>query len=112
MLWLKQSTIVTFQLGPFVDKDDGVTPEEGLATNMDSATTGIRVSKNGAASADRNSATVPAHDDDGYYRIALSATDTDTLGTLHVQYEELGVTLPAWKDFMVMTGREVGIVGS
>ncbi len=102
MLWLKQSTVVIFQLGPFVDKDDGVAPETGLATNMDNATTGIRVSKNGAASADRNSATVPAHDDDGYYRIELSATDTDTLGTLHVQYEESGVALPSWKDFMVV----------
>ena len=102
MLWLKQSTAVTFQLGPFVDKDDGVTPETGLATNMDNATTGIRVSKNGVASIDRNSATVPAHDDDGYYRVELSTTDTNTLGTLHVQYEELGVTLPAWKDFMVV----------
>ena len=103
MLWLKQSTVVTFQLGPFVDAGDGVTPETGLATAMDNATTGIRVSKNGAASIDRNSATVPAHDDDGYYRIALSATDTNALGTLHVQYEELAVTLPAWKDFMVVT---------
>lgn len=102
MLWIKQSTIVTFQLGPFVDITDGVTPEVGLATNMDNATTGIRVSKNGATMIDRNSATAPAHDDDGYYRVALSATDTNTLGTLHVQYEELAITLPAWKDFMVV----------
>jgi hypothetical protein len=102
MLWLKQSTAVTFQLGPFVDVTDGVTPETGLATNMDNATTGIRVSKNGAASADRNSGTAPSHDDDGYYRVELSITDTNALGTLHVQYEELGVTLPAWKDFMVL----------
>jgi len=103
MLWLKQSTAVTFQLGPFVDVGDGVTPETGLATNMDNATTGIRVSKNGVASIDRNSATAPAHDDDGYYRVELSTTDTNALGTLHVQYEELGVTLPMWKDFMVVT---------
>ncbi len=102
MLWLKQSTAVTFQLGPFVDKDDGVTPETGLATAMDNATTGIRVSKNGAASADRNSGTAPSHDDDGYYRVELSTTDTNTLGTLHVQYEELATALPAWKDFMVV----------
>jgi len=102
MLWLKQSTAVTFQLGAFVDKGDGVTPETGLATNMDNASTGIRVSKNGATQIDRNSATAPAHDDDGYYKVELSTTDTNTLGTLHVQYEELAVTLPAWKDFMVV----------
>lgn len=102
MLWLKQSTIVIFQLGPFVDVGDAVTPETGLATAMDNATTGIRVSKNGAVGIDRNSATVPAHDNDGYYRVTLSATDTNTLGTLHVQYEEFATCLPAWKDFMVV----------
>jgi len=102
MLWLKQSTAVTIQLGPFVDITDGVTPETGLATNMDNATTGIRVSKNGAASADRNSATAPSHDDDGYYRVELDTTDTNALGTLHVQYEEVATCLPAWKDFMVL----------
>ncbi len=102
MLWLKQSTAVTFQLGPFVDIGDGVTPETGLATNMDNATTGIRVSKNGGASADRNSSTAPSHDDDGYYLVELSTTDTNALGTLHVQYEEAAVALPAWKDFMVV----------
>jgi hypothetical protein len=69
---------------------------------MDNATTGIRVSKNGAVMVDRNSATAPAHDDDGYYRVALSATDTNTLGTLLIQYEESGVCLPGWKEFMVV----------
>lgn len=102
MTWLKQSTVVTVQLGAFLDATDGVVPETGLATNMDNATTGIRVSKNGAAMIDRNSATVPAHDDDGHYRIALSATDTNTLGTLRIQYEESGVCTPAWRDFMVV----------
>lgn len=102
MIFIKQSTVVTFLLGPFLDKDDGVVPETGLATNMDNAATGIRVSKNGAVQIDRNSATAPAHDDDGYYRVGLSATDTNTLGFMKVQYEESGVTLPAWEDFMVM----------
>lgn len=100
--WLKQSTTVTVQFGPFVDVGDGVTPETGLATNMDNATTGIRVSKNGAAMVDRNSATAPSHDDDGYYRVELSATDTNTLGTLMIQYEESATCLPMWKEFMVV----------
>ncbi len=100
---IKQSTAVTFLLGPFVDATDGVTPETGLATAMDNAATGIRVSKNGAAQIDRNSATAPTHDDDGFYRVELSTTDTNTLGFLQVQYEELAVTLPGWKDFSVLT---------
>lgn len=102
-LELKQSTVVTVNLGPFVDVTDGVTPETGLATAMDNATTGIRVSKNGAVMIDRNSATVPAHDDDGYYRVALSATDTNTLGTLLIQYEELATCLPMWREYSVIT---------
>ncbi len=103
MQFLEQSAIVTVQFGPFVDAGDGVVPETGLATNMDNATTGIRVSKNGATMIDRNSATAPAHDDDGFYRVALSATDTNTLGTLMIQYEESAVCLPMWKEFMVVS---------
>lgn len=103
MSWLKQSTVVTVQLGAFLDSTDGVVPETGLATNMDNASTGIRVSKNGATMIDRDSGTAPAHDDDGHYRIELSATDTDELGTLRIQYEESGVATPAWRDFMVVS---------
>jgi hypothetical protein len=100
--WLKQSTAVTVQFGPFLDAGDGVVPEVGLATNMDNASTGIRVSKNGATMIDRNSATAPAHDDDGYYRIELDATDTNTLGTLMIQYEESGTCTPGFAHFMVV----------
>jgi len=60
--WLKQSTAVTIQFGPFLDKTDGVALETGLATALDNATTGVRVSKNGGTLADRNSSTAPAYD--------------------------------------------------
>lgn len=102
MLFLKQSTSVTVQFGPFVDAGDGVTLETGLATAMDNATTGIRISKNGAAMIDRNSATVPAYDAMGFYRINLSTTDTNTLGTLLMVFEEAATTLPGWMEFMVL----------
>lgn len=99
---LKQSTSVTFKLGPVVDKTDGVTLETGLATAMDNATTGIRVSKNGGAYADRNDATAPVYDAMGDYTIVLSSTDTNTLGTLKVIFEEAATCLPVWKEFMVV----------
>ncbi len=100
---LKQSTAVTVQLGPYVDDTDGKTPETGLATAMDNATTGIRVSKNGAAMVDRNSATVPTHDEDGHYIINLDATDTNTLGRLRIQFSDPTTNLPMWIDFSVVT---------
>ncbi len=100
---IKQSTAHTFLLGPFVDKDDGVAVETGLATAMDSATTGIRLSKNGGSMADRNDATVPVHDEDGFYTVVLNTTDTNTLGLLQVEYSEPATALPAWKDFSVVT---------
>ena len=100
---IRQSTSHTFLLGPFPDSTDGVTPETGLATAMDNATTGIRVSKNGGNMADRNDSTVPTHDEDGFYNIVLDATDTNTLGHLKVEYTEPATCLPAWEVFNVLT---------
>lgn len=102
MFFLKQSTSAVVNLGPFVDITDGVTLETGLATNMDNATTGIRLSKNGAAYADRNDATAPAYDAMGCYRITLDATDTNTLGRLRIIFEEAATCLPVWEDFSVL----------
>lgn len=101
-MWLKQSTSVTIKFGPGLDFADGVTPETGLATAMDSATTGIRISKNGGNMIDRVDSTVPAHDEVGYYDIVLGATDTNTLGTLKIMFNGDTVNLPLWQDFMVV----------
>ena len=100
---IKVSTAHTFLLGPFVDSTDGVAIEAGLATAMDNATTGIRVSKNGGNMADRSDATAPVHDEDGFYTIVLNTTDTNALGTLKVEYTEVATCLPAWETFSVVT---------
>lgn len=102
-MWLKQSTLVTIRFGPFLDFTDGVTPETGLATAMDNATTGIRVSKNGGNMIDRNNGTAPVHDEIGYYDVDLSTTDTNTLGTLRIMFSGPTVNTPGWQDFMVVT---------
>ena len=102
MIWLKQSTAVTVQFGPFLDKTDGVTLEIGLATALDNATTGIRTSKNGGTLADRASATAPTYDAMGLYKVELGTSDTDTLGTLRIVFEEAATCLPVWQDFMVV----------
>ena len=101
-LWLKQSTSVTVQIGPFLDKTDGVSLEVGLGAALDSATTGIRLTKNGATQVDRNDATVPAYTAMGLYTVVLDATDTGTLGTLRIIFEEAATCLPVWQDFMIV----------
>jgi len=44
----------------------------------------VRLSKGGAAAAQKNDATSATHDENGYYRVPLNATDTNTEGTLDV----------------------------
>lgn len=102
MLYLKQSAAVTIILGPFLDAGDGVTPETGLVTAMDTATTGIRISKNAAAYSDKNSATATVHREAGEYAVHLDATDTGTLGHLRVQYDDSTTCTPAWENFTVV----------
>ena len=96
MIWLRQSTVRTIKFGPFLDKTDGVALEVGLASALDNATTGIRVSKNGGNYADRNSSTAPTYDETGEYNIELGATDTNALGTLKIIFAEAVTTLPEW----------------
>lgn len=96
---LKQSTAYTFQLGPFVDSTDGVTPEASLTI----AATDVDLSKNGGAFADKTDATAltSTGDSQGYYDCVLDTTDTGTLGKLDVRCYVSGA-LPVFKSFMVV----------
>ncbi len=98
MQYLKQSTAVTKKLGPFLDEDDGKTPEEGLAI----AQADIRLSKNGGAFAQTNNAAGATHDENGWYGVPLDTTDTATLGSLKVAIHESGAG-PVWETFLVVT---------
>lgn len=102
-LILKQSTAVVVSFGPFVDKTDGVTPETGLVSAIDHASTGILLSKNGGALTIRH-ATVTASTYDAYgnYRVTLDTTDTNTVGSLRMQFIETATCLPVWQDFTIV----------
>jgi len=95
--YLKQSTTVTIQLGPFVDDGDGKTAEEGLTIED----TDIELSKNGGAFAAPNDTNNAAHDSAGYYTKQLNGTDTNTLGILTVECHESGA-LPVRQDYQVV----------
>lgn len=102
-VWLKQSTATVISFGPFVDKTDGVTPETGLISALDHASTGIMLSKSGGAFAVRHATvTATTYDAYGNYLVTLDTTDTNTLGVLRVQFIETATCLPVWQDFMVL----------
>ena len=97
LLYLKQSTVATVKIGPFLDSTDGVTAEDGL-TIEDSD---VRLSKNGGNMAAKTEATNATHDELGYYDCPLDATDTNTLGRLQLMVSEAGA-LPVWHDYIVL----------
>ena len=103
MFYLKEDTAVDIKLGPFVAKGDGVAYEVGMAAAMDHATTGVRLSKNGAAFVDRNESTEPSYDAFGYYLVKLDATDTNTPGALKVIFGDAAVCLPCEANFQVVS---------
>lgn len=90
--WLRQSTAQTVQLGPFLDKTDGVTEETGL-------TPASEISKNGGAFAAGPTGT---HDAEGWYTFSLTTTQTNTLGILKMKAHDAATHLPAWDTFMVL----------
>jgi len=76
--FLKQSTASQSRLiGPFVDDTDFKTLETALTI----ANTDVKLSKNGAAGANKNSGG-GTHRDNGMYSLTFDATDTDTVGEL------------------------------
>ena len=84
--FLKQSTAAQVRwIGPFVDDTDFKTAETGLTV----ANTDIKVSKNGGASASKNSGG-GTHDVNGYYAVTWDATDTATVGQLSYSVKVAG----------------------
>src|SRR5690554_1514386 len=94
---LKQSTAVDIALGPFVDEEDGVTAETGLTISQ----ADVRLKKNDANWAQKSASGNASHEENGWYEVSLSATDTNTLGTLIVAVSESGA-LPVWREFQVV----------
>ena len=73
-------------MGPFVDDTDFKTLENALTI----ANTDIRIKKNGAASAAKNSGGATADGNGGLYAVTWDATDTATVGELSVSIKVAG----------------------
>lgn len=94
---LKQSTASqSVKIGPFVDDTDGATPETALSI----ANTDIKLSKNGASYANKNSGG-GTHDANGMYTVTFDATDTNTVGRLEYSVKVAGA-LSVWGEFWVL----------
>lgn len=105
MQFLKQSTSVTIMFGPFVDKTDGITlkTDATTITDIDHTTTGIFLSKAGAAAAIRHqTVTASVADAYGMMKVTLDTTDTDTVGMLDILFAKAATYLPVHKTFMVL----------
>jgi len=87
----------TVKFGPFVDEDNGYTPETGLTITQ--ALT--RLSKNEGNFAQKNESSSASHDENGWYDVTFDSTDLGTLGTLVVALYVSGA-LPVWERFMVV----------
>ena len=96
-IWLKEDTVVDLKLGPFLDDTDGKTAETALTI----AQADVQVSKNGGAFAQKSETTSATHDADGWYKVPLDATDTNTSGVTTVQIAVAGA-LPVWINCMVL----------
>lgn len=97
MPYLRQSTSATVRLGPYLDKNDGVSELTGI-------TPVVEVSKNHGAFAARNSGAAITHDANGWYAVTIDTTDTGTLGPYVLKSDDSALHLPVWREFCVLPG--------
>ena len=97
-MFLRQSTSQIIRFGPCLDATDGVTEETALTL----AQSDMRLSKDGAAFAQKSAAGNATHDSDGWYSTTLSTTDTATVGILKLNVHQPANMLPVWETFFVL----------
>ena len=86
MIIAKQSTARTVIVGPILDAD-------GVAVT-DAVVGDLKISKNGAAPAALNASATLTHRNTGHYSLALTTSDTDTVGSLEVVIDDTTNAMP------------------
>jgi len=98
---LKQSTQIVVAIGPFVDKTDGLTPEVDI--DFTAADECHIMKANGAAAVSIKAATWADYPDvNGFYKLTLTTSHTDTLGPLTIAVHDDSVCLPVMARFSVI----------
>lgn len=90
--WLRRNTAISVMFGPFLSRIDGVTELTGLSP-------AIRISKNGGAWT--NFTGTVTHQENGWYKVDLSTTDTQTQGSLVLKSADSSTFIPVWTEFIV-----------
>lgn len=90
---IRQSTACTIIIGPILDAS-GVAVTDGVVGD-------IKISKNGAAPAALNGSATLTHRHSGVYSLALTTTDTNTVGTAQITIDD-GTNAMAPKDLQVV----------
>lgn len=100
MILLKVSTAATLRCGPFVDKDDAVTPETSVTLGGADQAEALKAS---GATVDISGATFAAITGaDGWYDLSLTSSHTDTVGMLTIVIQDASVCLPVFARAMVL----------
>jgi hypothetical protein len=86
MIIARQSTARTVTVGPVLDAD-GAAVTDGVVADL-------KIAKNGGAPAALNGSATLTHRHTGYYSLALTASDLDTVGTAEVTMDDTVNAMP------------------
>jgi len=113
MRYLKTNTAVIVQVGPFLDKTDGVTLETGLTitneritavaeTDDGAAPTLILDNVTGATSGTSNDLNYITNGDNGMMQLELSAANLNRVGRFRVTITDAANHCPVIEDFVIL----------
>jgi hypothetical protein len=108
---LKKSTAIKVRVGPFVQQDDGVTAVN--SATVVSSDVAYLLKANGSAVSSISASLSAITSADGWYSLGLTATGTDTVGTLETVFMDADKYLPVHARFQVVTSAAYdGIYGT
>lgn len=116
MRFLRTNTAVIVEVGPFLDKADGVTPKTSLtitneritltaSTDGGSAPSIILDNVTGATSGTANDLNYITGQDNGMMQIELAAADVNRLGRMRLTITDAANHCPVVEDFIVLPAR-------
>lgn len=100
---LRQNTATNVLVGPFLDKNDGVTALTALTfASITSALVVKGVTPTALVLTTSGGSNDFVHVADGYYNLELASANTDTTGIMRVTLKNDGVFLPVWNHFEIV----------
>ena len=101
MQYLRQNTATSIMIGPFLDENDGKTPETALTVTSIDCDVYKGVTKTDLSLTASGGNNDCVHVANGFYSLELTTSNTDTLGRVLISANISGA-LPIWHEFMVV----------